>query len=79
MAQQRFNATRSNIKEGIKAKQEHHDQKKNQVFKAVFEEANSFWQGDIFSSKTELLGQFIDPNLANLVDGFTGGFDFNFS
>ena len=61
----------------MEAKQEHHNQKKHNVFKAVFEEATSFWQGDSFSGKTELLGQFLEPNLAHLVDGFAGGFDFS--
>ncbi len=84
MGLHRFNITRSRdalggepVKGAMKAKQEHHDQKKHNVFKAIFEEATSFWYGDSFFDKTELLGQFLDPNLTNLVDGLTGGFEFS--
>ena len=84
MSLHRFNITKprdgledKSVKEKMEVKQEYHDQKKYNVFKAIFEEANSFWQGDSFSGKTELLGQFLEPNLAHLVDGFAGGFDFS--
>ena len=63
------------VKEQMKAKQEHHDQKKHNVLKVILEQSDFFWQdtGNFFN-QTELLGHFLDPKLAYFGD--VDGFDF---
>lgn len=64
----------NSLKEQTKEKQEHHDQKKHNVLKVIFEQSDYFWQDTGFSSQTELLGYFLDPKLVHLGD--VDGFDF---
>jgi len=76
-----FNITKSidalgskSQKEQMKAKQEHHVQKKHNVLKIILEQSDFFCQdADNFSNQTELLGHFFDPILAHFGEGV--GFD----
>ena len=72
MGERRFNITKSKGTPGheskikqMEAKQTHHEDKRHDILAAIFEQSDSFWKSEVFSSQTELLGLFLNNKLAH--------------